>query len=377
MFENLLNKLEERVTHFSNQNIKPEMFSFEWFLVKISYLYGMGVWFRLWLYKKRFLKQKTLPCFVISIGNIAVGGTGKTPMAVYVAKVLKKMGKKIVVVSRGYKGNYQGDYAIVSDGNRLFLDAEQSGDEPYMMARKRSFPVVVGKDRFKAGMEAVNAFNPDIIVLDDGFQHLSLNRDFDCLLLDYSNPLGNMRLLPAGRLREMPQTSAQRADVLIFTRSSIKDDNDESIQQILGQYPYCPWFKTFHRPFIFKQVGSNLNLKKSQNDPGGLKGKRALLFSGIANNASFYQAMEELGINVLDHLEFNDHYRYKESDILKINQTAEKVSAQVILTTQKDWVKLDQDIKWAMDLIVIEIQIEFEDPQRFEALLISRLKSNE
>lgn len=377
MFEKYLNKLEKRITHISGSNFRPAAFSLEWFLTGISHGYGLGVLFRLWLYKKEILKQKTMPCFVISIGNIVVGGAGKTPMAIYVAKLLKKMGNRPVVISRGYKGKYQGDSAIVSDGNKIFLDAETSGDEPYMMAKRKSFPVVIGKDRFKAGMAAINAIDPDVIVLDDGFQHLKLKRDLDLLLLDYSNPLGNGRFLPAGRLRENLQTSVQRADAIIFTRSPDTDDTDESIQPILRLYPDCPWFKTFHRPFIFKQIGCNLDLKNKVKDPGGLKGKRAFLFSGIAKNASFCHAAKELGIIVLDHLEFKDHYRYKESDILRINQAAVKISAEVILTTEKDWVKLDQDIKWELDLIVIGIQMEFEHPQRFEALLSSRLKRNE
>ncbi|WP_299980337.1 tetraacyldisaccharide 4'-kinase [Desulfobacula sp.] len=378
MFEKHLNKLEERITHISGRNFKPRMFSFEWFLVGISYGYGLGVGFWLWLYKKGILKQKTLPCFVISAGNIVVGGAGKTPIAIYVAQVLKEMGKQVVVISRGYKGKYKNDSVIVSDGDRIFLNAEESGDEPYMMAQRRSFPVVVGKDRFKAGMKAINTFNPDVIVLDDGFQHLKLKRDLDLLLLDYSNPFGNKRFLPAGRLRESPQSSAQRADTIIFTRSSDKDENVESsIKEVMRHYPDCPWFKTFHRPFLFKQIVHNENSKEYYTDVGGLRGKKAVLFSGIANPASFLHAMKESGIDVLDHLEFKDHYRYKESDILMINTSAKKMGADIILTTEKDWAKLDQDSKWSLDLIVIGIQIDFEDPQRFEYLLNSRLKNNE
>jgi len=372
LFEKYLNKLEERLTHISGSNFKPRVFSFEWFLIAISYGYGLCVWFRLWLYKKKILKQKILPCFVISIGNIVVGGAGKTPMAIYVAGLLKKMGKRPVVVSRGYRGKYKDHSVIVSNGDQIFLKAEESGDEPYMMAKRRAFPVVVGKDRFTAGIKAIDAFKPDVIVLDDGFQHLKLKRDLDFLLLDYSNPLGNKRFLPAGRLRETPQASAQRADALIFTRSPDKDENTERLEEVLLHYPDCPWFKTFHRPFVFKQI--NAGSKESMVDVSGLKGKKAVLFSGIANNRSFYFSMKELGVNVLEHLEFKDHYRYKESDIVLINNAVQKVCADVILTTEKDWAKLDRNIKWVLDLIVIGIQIEFEDPQRFESLLNSKLK---
>jgi len=374
LFKKYLNKLEERVTHISSRNFKPVVFSFEWFLVGISYGYGLGVWFRLWLYKKGLVRQKTLPCFVISVGNIVVGGAGKTPMAIYVAQILKEMGKQPVVISRGYKGKYKNNSLIVSNGDQIFSNAEDSGDEPYMMAKRRSFPVVVGKDRFKAGIKAINAFKPDVIVLDDGFQHLKLKRDLDLLLLDYSNPLGNKRFLPAGRLRETLETSTQRTDALIFTRSQDNDENSENVKDVLQHFPDCPWFKTFHRPFIFKQIVCNTNLKEDKMDVRDLKGKRAILFSAIAKNSSFYHTMKESGINVMEHLEFKDHYRYKESDLLMINMTAKRAGADIILTTEKDWAKLDSDIEWKTDLAVIGIHIRFQDPERFGSFLELKLK---
>lgn len=374
LFEKWLNKLEERITESSERDVRPNVFSLEGLLVLLSYGYGLGVRFRLWLYSQGILKQKTLPCFVISIGNIALGGAGKTPMAMYLAQVLKNMGKHPVVISRGYKGKYRGDALIVSDGDRIFSDAENSGDEPYMMAKRRSFPVVVGKDRFRAGKKAMAAFNPDVMILDDGFQHLKLKRDLDLLLLDYSNPLGNKRYLPAGRLRETPQDSAQRADALVFTRSPENDDNIEGINKVLQYYPGCPWFKTFHVPFIVTRAGNGPGTGKSITGLSGLRGKRAILFSGIAKNSSFYRSMEKLGVNVVEHLEFKDHYRYREPDVLRIKRAAERGGADVLLTTEKDWAKIDPDIHWGVNVIVIGIQIEFEDSQKFESLLISRFK---
>jgi len=377
LFEKYLNKLEKSVTQISDSNYTPGIFSFEWFAVAISFGYGMVVRFRLWLYNKGIFKQKTLPCFVISIGNIVVGGAGKTPMAIYLSLALKKMGKQVVVVSRGYMGQYKDSAAIVCDGDKIFLTVKDCGDEPYMMAKRRLFPVVIGKDRFKAGIKAMDAFNPDVIILDDGFQHLKLKRDLDFLLLDCSRPFGNKRFLPAGRLREFPETSAPRTDALIFTRCRNIGENTESIEKVLRYYPDCTWFKTFHTPFIFKHIACNINLENPISDLKELKGKHAVLFSGIAKNASFYNTMKESGINVLDHLEFKDHYSYKESDISMINKLGKKLGADIILTTEKDWAKLDQDSKWGLDLIAIGIQIEFEYPQKFEAFLHSRLNPNE
>ncbi|OGR34068.1 MAG: tetraacyldisaccharide 4'-kinase, partial [Desulfobacula sp. RIFOXYB2_FULL_45_6] len=229
MFDQWKNKIEDRVTGISGQDYSPALFSLEWVLAGLSYLYGKGAGVWQWLYLKKILRQKELPCFVISIGNIVAGGAGKTPMTLYTAELLKKIGKKPVVISRGYKGVYDGDFCIVSDGRRVFSTAEESGDEPFMMASRLMFPVVVGKDRFKAGMRAVDRFGPDVIVLDDGFQHLRLKKDLDILLFDFKNPLGNTRLLPAGRLRQSPQSSAKRADAVIFTRCPEKTDDRHDI----------------------------------------------------------------------------------------------------------------------------------------------------
>ncbi|WP_457553717.1 tetraacyldisaccharide 4'-kinase [Desulfobacula sp.] len=378
MFEKYLKKIEKKVTEISGSKDMPVIFSFEWFLVAISYGYEAGVRFWLWLYKKHILKQKNLPCFVISIGNIVAGGTGKTPMAIYVAQVLKQIGKKPVVVSRGYKGQYKASTAIVSNGDKIFLDAIDSGDEPYMMAKRKIFPVVIGKDRFKAGMKAIKSFDPDVIVLDDGFQHLKLKRDIDLLLLDYSNPFGNKRFLPAGRLRESAQTSGQRTDALIFTRSPVMDEPEASIDKAVAQYySDCPGFKTFHRLFVFQHIAGRTNVKNTLTTVKGLKGKKAVLFSGIAKNAYFYSSMKKLGVNIMDHLEFKDHYEYKESDILRVQRSAKKACADIVLTTEKDWAKLDQNSKWDLDIIVIGIQIEFEHPQKFESFLKLRLNGNE
>lgn len=372
MFEKYLNKLEIRVSHISFRNFNPRLFSFEWFLVGISHLYGLGLRFWFCLYKTGILKQKTLPCFVVSVGNIVAGGTGKTPMTVYVAKVLKEMAKQPVIISRGYKGKYKGDSAIVSDGSRIFSDAEESGDEAYMMANEKKIPVVIGRERWKAGMKAVNAFKTDVIVLDDGFQHLKLKRDLDLLLLDYSNPLGNNRLFPAGRLRETAQSSAQRADAVIFTRSR-KNDCKDDIKKKLHHYPGRPWFKTFHVPCVYEHIGDSLDSKiKNIN---GLKGKKTVLFSGLANNRYFYDAMKELDINILCHLEFKDHHRYNNSDTVTINKAAKKKCADIILTTQKDWSKLDSNIKWSRDLLVVGINIQFQEPEKFKTFLSIKLHS--
>jgi tetraacyldisaccharide 4'-kinase len=378
LFKKWIDKLEEKIIYASNQDLKPDLFSFAWLLICVSCMYGLVVKLRIILYGRGVLKQKTLPCFVISIGNIIVGGTGKTPMAIYLAKLLKKMGKRVVVISRGYKGKYSNDSLIVSQKGKIFCDVKECGDEPYMMAKEDAFPVVVGKNRFKAGIKAIKAFNPDVIVLDDGFQHIQLKRDLDLLLFDYSNPLGNKRLLPAGRLRETRKASQERVDAIIFTRCLKIDENSENSEKLVQGYPDCPWFKTFHIPYVAAQISNQKNSKKIVKDLSFLKGKNAIIFSGIANNSNFYLTLKKLGINILEHLEFKDHYRYRNEDILRINKTAQKVCADMILTTEKDWIKFNHNVQpgceWVMDLVVIGVKIEFEQRQNFKVFLKSELK---
>ncbi len=360
----------------SGQDYIPALFSLEWILVGLSHLYGIGVGFRLWLYQKKIFHSKELPCFVISIGNIVAGGAGKTPMTIYVAELLKKIGKKPVVISRGYKGNYKEDSMIVSDGHRVFSSADESGDEPFMMANRLLFPVVVGKDRFRAGMMALDALDPrpDVIVMDDGFQHVKLKRNLNFLLFDFKKPLGNKRLLPAGRLRERLQSSGKRADAIVFTRCSEKNHTQSHLDGVLHFYPGIPFFKTFHKPYISQWIKTDKKLSGPESDMGLLKGKKAILFSGLAINKAFYDSVAGFDINILHHLEFEDHHRYKTSDCLMINKMAMQKQADLILTTQKDGVKIDPSIQWVVDFLVIDIRMGFEDQEKFEDFLVTEME---
>lgn len=376
MFDQWLRRIEARIIKISGQDYTPGLFSLEWVLTGLSRLYGIGVEFRLWLYQKKILQQRALPCFVVSIGNIVAGGTGKTPMTLYTAELLKKIGKKPVVVSRGYGGSYKEDSLMVFDGRHVFSTPDESGDEPFMMASRLTFPVVVGKDRFKAGMKALDSLEPrpKAIVLDDGFQHVKLKRDLDILLFDFKHPLGNGRLIPAGRLRERPQSSGKRADALVFTRCPEGDVSRIQMEAVLRFYPGRPFFKTVHQSYILRWMKKEKKSPDPESDPAALKGKTAVLFSGLADNRAFYASMAEYGINILYHLEFKDHHRYKTADFLRINRMAAEKKADLILTTEKDGVKIHKRIEWAADVLVIGIRIRFEDPERFEDFLVSKME---
>lgn len=249
MFKERLDRIRDRITQISGRDYVPVPLSLEWVLVALSRLYGLGVGLRLRLYQTKILRQRALPCFVISIGNIVAGGTGKTPMTLYTAELLKKIGKKPVVVSRGYGGSYKEDSLVVFDGGHVFSTPDECGDEPFMMAHRRLCPVVVSKDRFRAGMRALSLDpRPGAVVLDDGFQHIKLKRDLDILLFDFKHPLGNGRLLPAGRLRERPRTWGKRADALVFTRCPEGDGDRTQMEAVLRFYPAGLFLKPFTSP---------------------------------------------------------------------------------------------------------------------------------
>src|SRR3972149_9569915 len=187
-------------------------------LLILSWFYGLGHRLRLALYNRGILKTKNLSIPVISIGNLTAGGTGKTPTIIMIAELLKGMGKKVAVLSRGYKGKAEGEINVVSDGDKILLNPLESGDEPYMMAaRLKGIPVITGSDRYKTGKYAIEKFGTKIILLDDGYQHVQLDRNFNILLLDSNSPFGNGYLLPRGTLRE-PPSYINRADVIILTK---------------------------------------------------------------------------------------------------------------------------------------------------------------
>lgn len=373
----MFKSLEKKIVQASQRQGPVPSLSFDALLKAVSLGYGAGVAFRNKGYDTGRFRRKTLPCPVISIGNITAGGAGKTPMAVYVADLLIQMGKHPVVISRGYKGTYGKKATIVGDGARLFLEARQAGDEPYMMAALKRFPVVVGRDRYQAGCLALDRLPVDVVVLDDGFQHRRLKRDLDLVLMDHKFPLGNGRLLPAGRLREPPVPALARAGAVILTRSP--ENPMETPHWVSTAAPDLPVFYARHHPFpagiepadsrkavphdpVPKNFGKKAALDR-------LQGASVVLFSGIADNRSFCRTIRNLGANVLDHLEFADHYRYKRADILQIQQRALALDAAMLVTTEKDRVRLEKAIAWPMDLAVVGISLSLDSESGFRRLV--------
>ncbi|MBE9529485.1 MAG: tetraacyldisaccharide 4'-kinase [Proteobacteria bacterium] len=336
-------------------------------LSPLSALYGAVVSTRSLLYKTGLYKINRLPCKVISIGNITVGGSGKTPMTIFVAERLTSFGFNVVVLSRGYGRSTTGTQ-VVSDTESILLDAKEAGDEPYLMAERLSgIPVVVGEKRYEAGVEIMELFNPDILLLDDGFQHISLARDLNILLIDSTTGFGSGLLLPTGILRE-PVGAAARADLVMVKGAAGLGPKVTELMAPLNKEEIC--FEYAIEDFtIISKIGTA--------DAAANQAARVLALAALANPGSFISTIESLGLEVGAKRLYRDHHGYTKEDLAEIYKTAEGLDA--IVTTEKDAVKLkallNEESKEAAEahppVYTLRIGAEVSDPERFDYLLKS------
>ncbi len=272
-----------------------------------------------------------LPCPVISVGNITVGGTGKTPLVIALAEGLRERGIPVAILSRGYKGEKVSG-SIVSDGKTIYLSAEEAGDEPYLMAtRLRDTPILIGKNRFANGKIALQRFGNQGILLDDGFQHLQLHRDLNLLLVDSTIGFGDHHLLPRGILRE-PLAHLRRADLFVLTKVE-SPEACQPLENLLKKiHPSAP---VFHSSY---EASGLIGTHGEWEDLSFLKGKNVLALSGIANPSSFLSLLKKSGMKVIKEAIFPDHYRYTQKDIVSIEKKGK--GADWIVTTEKDIVRM-------------------------------------
>ncbi len=315
-------------------------------------------------YRSGLLKTRRLPCRVISVGNITVGGTGKTPMTIYLAELLHRSGYTSVVISRGYKGKAEKHGGIVSDGRRFCMSVESTGDEPWLMARRLQrfgVPVIVGRNRFESGRLAVKMFQPDVILLDDAYQHRSLWRDLDLVLLDSHHPFGNMHLLPRGVLRE-PVSALHRADLFVLTRTD-EDTEPAVVDRLRYVVGNRPVYAASHTPFISRWVPAGFSPGQGLAGAIGecglprLRGRNVFGFSGIAGNERFRQALESLGCHLVGFNGFADHHPYSRAEVTTLRRIAVQSGADVVCTTEKDFVRLARRGTWPLELAVIDVEL--------------------
>jgi len=341
------------------------------FLRALSLLFSGVAQLRYLLYRKRILKDQPLGCLVVVVGNLTVGGTGKTPVVEKFARSLQQRGRRVAILSRGYKSKDQtreslwqklwrlyvtgGDPPppkIVSDGSKVLLDSELAGDEPYMLARNLPGVVVlVDKDRVKSGSYAIRKFGCDTLVLDDGFQYLPLKGRLNLLLVDKTNPFGNHHLLPRGILRE-PVKHLKRASYVFLTKSDGR--RDEQLEALIEKHnPGVDIIECAHQPQYLQEVNGSDRLELN-----ALLRRRIGAFSGIAVPESFEAFLRRYGANLLYTKRFLDHHRFDREELDEIFGEAQEAQLDFVVTTEKDAARIDPDATFPMPLYYLRLEIE-------------------
>jgi tetraacyldisaccharide 4'-kinase len=339
-------------------------------LTSLSNGYGFAIHLRDYLYTSGLLRIRKLPCYVISIGNITVGGTGKTPMTIHVARMVQQMGFRVAVISRGYRGSAETHGAIVSDGTQILLDVDTAGDEPLLMAESLTdIPVLVGSNRYQSGITAIRRFQTQVMVLDDAYQHLSLFRDLNLLLLDHEKPYGNGNLLPRGTLREKP-TAIARSHAVIYTRTPLPFQTTDMRPRVCSQ----PVFYATHASSISSVITGNVRQNFAVVPMDLINGNCFFAFSGIARNEDFRYTLQEMNVKICGFRDFADHHDYTADDIHKIISEASSFGATSVVTTEKDFVRFRNRFHFPIPCLVIGIHITMIDTDGFDRFLQSRLK---
>ncbi|MCK5404932.1 MAG: tetraacyldisaccharide 4'-kinase, partial [Desulfobulbaceae bacterium] len=318
---------------------------------------------RAFLYRKGVLKSHLMGVPVVSVGNLTMGGTAKTPMVMYLARYFSALEKKPAIVSRGYGGTAKGPVNVVSDQKEIFLDSKVAGDEPRLLAESLPcVPVLTGPKKVVVGRYAVLNMTPDILILDDGFQHLAMRRDLDIVLFNARNYLGNGRVFPGGELRE-PLSALKRADVFVI--SGVNDKNMKRATQfrrkLHADFPDKPVFMGRYQPIclLHSQRKGGIEIDKARRLP--LYG-----FCGLADPSSFKQTLKSEKFKIVGFKEFADHHAYSSSDVKELAKAAKARKAKALITTEKDFVKLKP---FAKDIPILILKVEFLLDEEFDLYL--------
>ena len=325
----------------------------------LSFLYGQAVQARAGLYKSGALRQHRLAAPVLSVGNITFGGTGKTPFVEFLARRLRFEGFRPAILSRGYGRRSRG-VVVVSRGEGPVVSVETGGDEPVALAARLPGVVVVVAERRVAAGRAAALLHANLFILDDGYQHLALARDANLLLLDSRDPFGGGKLPPFGRLRE-PLSAMARADAIIFTRAERGEPSEEVLQTVARLHPGTPVFQARIRPDGLRdEEGSPVDLRDVAR-------RRCVAVSGVAQPARFSAALRDLDLSPEEAFIFADHHRYSDRDLKQIRKAADRTGASLLVTTDKDAVKLAGRI--SLPIVTARLEVEILDPGFFPWLL--------
>lgn len=337
------------------------------FLRASSWIYGAGLTFKLNLYRWGLLKRHKLPCKVISLGNVTVGGTGKTPTAQRLAAIIRDMGYRVVILNRGYRAKWRGTVGLVSDGERTFMTASEAGDEAFLLAKNLpGVPVVIGRNRALTGEYAVRQLGAQVVILDDGYQHWQLMRDFDIVLIDTLNVFGNSFLLPRGTLRE-PLEHLDRAHACLLTKvDQSSDDTRDVIRSTVRRYnPQAAIIESIHQPRHFIEIQEWYKGRHHQKlSLQQVAGQRVMALSAIGNPSSFEQTIADIGAFVAASKRYADHHDYTMAEMQQVMQEAVSAGVKAIITTEKDAVKIPAEFihsERPLPVYILGIELRFMD----------------
>lgn len=334
----------------------------------LSFLYEIGVSLKLSLYRNGILKQHKLPCQVISLGNITVGGTGKTPTAQRLAAIIRDMGCRVVILNRGYRAKHKGEVGVVSDGKKIYMSATEAGDEAYLLAKNLpGVPVLIGKHRAITGQYAVDKFQAEIIIMDDGYQHWQLVRDLDIVLIDTINVFGNNFMLPRGTLRE-PLENLDRANAFLLTKADQSTEHARfDIRDKVKTYnAQALIVESIHNPRCFIEIEEWYKGEISKNIAPleAIQGKKVMALSAIGNPSSFEQTIVDIGAEVVYSARYPDHHSYNMKEMQEVLQQALDNDVYAIITTEKDAVKIPAEFihsERKVPIYVLGIELKFTE----------------
>jgi lipopolysaccharide heptosyltransferase II/tetraacyldisaccharide 4'-kinase len=338
----------------------------DWIWRALAGPYQAGAQVRRGLYQRGWLASKHLPAPVVSVGNLTVGGTGKTPVTAYLARLFQKHQHRVAILSRGYGGRLPG-ITCLSDGKHLFYRPPEVGEEAFELAQ--SLPgvlVYTGPCRYAAGMAAWREHRPDIFILDDGFQHFQLSRDLEIVLLDADRPFGNGRLLPAGPLRE-PLTTLREADVLILSRYDDRRHRDR-LNLLQRLFPFQEIFSARIEPTSAWRFPG-----EEEHPPEALCGLAALAFAGLARPWVFRDTLTALGVDLRSLRAFPDHHAFTPGELADLLKEARARGVQALVTTAKDWARLGQIWQEDFPLWVLKVAARVEPEEAWEKYLATAL----
>ena len=346
--------------------------STNFFTILLSKIYEFGINWRLKNYNNGTLDSYKLDVPVISIGNITVGGTGKTPMTIFLANYLSKLNYKIGILTRGYKRTSKGLVVVSDNGKIQITDWHISGDEPKLLAYScPNASVIVCADRVSAGKYAIEKLDCNLFLLDDGYQHLRLQRDCNILLIDATNPFGSDYLLPAGLLRE-PLEQIKRADIIIITKTNLANLDKKSLIEMrekLEKYSSVPIFLSSQIPLHLHFLKDN-SIKKLDF----LQGKDIISISALGNPQAFEDSLIQLNANIIKNYRFRDHHSYTKADLDKIIREMREKNINIAITTSKDAIRLPKIELDDIDFYILEIEMQIENFTEFTNLLYTYIQ---